>query len=78
MGYELTTDCEEAAPAEFVTSAVPGRHMGADALNGLLGREDVVPLDTRGDDEYFGAQCAGCARGGYSRCGACRVCGQSG
>ena len=28
MGYELTTDCEEAAPAEFVADAVPGRHMG--------------------------------------------------
>ena len=63
MGYELTTDCEEAEPAEFVISAVPGRHMGADVLHGLLGREDVVPLDTRGDDEYF-AHNVRAARGG--------------
>ncbi len=63
QGYELTTDCEEAEAAEFVTAAVPGRHMGADVLNGLLGREDVVPLDTRGDDEYFGRNVRA-ARGG--------------
>ena len=63
LGYEWTTDCAEVEQAPFVAETVPGRHMGADALYGLLGRDDVVPLDTRSSDEYFGRNVRA-ARGG--------------
>ena len=63
LGYEWTTDCAEVEQAPFVAETVPGRHMGADALYGLLGRDDVVPLDTRSNDEYFGRNVRA-ARGG--------------
>ncbi len=63
LGYELTADCREAEPAAFAAESVPDRHMGADVLHGLLGRDDVVPLDTRGGDEYYGRNVRA-ARGG--------------
>lgn len=63
LGYDWTTDCAEAEQATFVADPVPARHMGADALYGLLGRDDVVPLDTRSSDEYFGRNVRA-ARGG--------------
>lgn len=62
-GFEVTTDCVEPEDVEFVADVVPDRHMGADVLNGLLGCDDVVPLDTRSDDEYYG-RTVRAARGG--------------
>ena len=63
LGYDWTADCAEVEQATFVPAPVPARHMGADALYGLLGRDDVVPLDTRSSDEYFGRNVRA-ARGG--------------
>ena len=38
--------------------------VSADGLNGMLGREDLVVLDTRSDKEYFGQNTRGGPRGG--------------
>jgi thiosulfate/3-mercaptopyruvate sulfurtransferase len=62
-GFEVATDCEEVEGVDFESEAVPERHMSADTLHGLLGRDDVIPLDTRSDDEYYG-RAVRAARGG--------------
>jgi len=62
-GFEVTTECEEVEDVDFESEVVPERHMSADALHGLLGRDDVIPLDTRSADEYYGRNVRA-ARGG--------------
>lgn len=62
-GYEVTTECVVPERSELVGDPVPERFIGADALNGLLGRDDVMPLDTRSDGEYYGTNVRA-ARGG--------------
>jgi thiosulfate/3-mercaptopyruvate sulfurtransferase len=62
-GFEVTSVCVEVEGVDFESEALPELHMGADTLQGLLGRDDVIPLDTRSDDEYFG-RAVRAARGG--------------
>jgi len=62
-GYEVTTDCAAPEPAALLGDPMPERSVGADTLNGMLGREDVVPLDTRSEGEYYGTAVRA-ARGG--------------
>ena len=62
-GYGITTECVAPVPAPLSGGPVRSRVVGADDLHGMLGREDVVPLDTRSDGEYFGTNVRA-ARGG--------------
>ncbi len=62
-GGAVTTECAAPQRKEFRGTPVPERHIGADELRGLLGREDVAVIDARSDDEYYG-RVARAARGG--------------
>jgi thiosulfate/3-mercaptopyruvate sulfurtransferase len=63
-GYPLTQEMEPPKPARLAITPQPERFMSAHELNALLGEPDVLPLDTRSDDEYFGRNKRGGPRGG--------------
>lgn len=62
-GYPVTTECVAPVRAELMGDPVRDRYVGADMLHGMLGRDDVVPLDTRSKEEYLGTHVRA-ARGG--------------
>ena len=62
-GYEVTTECVVPETSPLTGDPIPERAVGADMLHGMLGRDDVVPLDTRSDGEYLGTNVRA-ARGG--------------
>jgi thiosulfate/3-mercaptopyruvate sulfurtransferase len=62
-GYEVTTDCVVPESAQLTGDPIPERSVGADTLHGMLGRDDVVLLDTRSEGEYYGTAVRA-ARGG--------------
>ncbi len=63
-GFETTQEMQPPRPARLPIEPQPGLFVSADDLNALLNDGDVVPLDTRTDDEYFGRNTRGGPRGG--------------
>jgi len=63
-GYETTLEMVPPKPARLPVQPQPERFISADELNGLLGQDDVLPLDTRTDDEHYGRNKRGGPRGG--------------
>lgn len=62
-GYDVTTECVVPESAVLAGDPMRDRFAGADMLHGMLGRDDVVPLDTRSEGEYLGTTVRA-ARGG--------------
>jgi thiosulfate/3-mercaptopyruvate sulfurtransferase len=63
-GYPVTQEMTPPKPARLPIEPQAERFISADDLRGLLGQDDVLPLDTRSDDEYFGRNKRGGPRGG--------------
>jgi thiosulfate/3-mercaptopyruvate sulfurtransferase len=63
-GYAVTHEMRAPKPARLPIKPQPERFVSADDLAGLLGQDDVVPLDTRAEDEYTGRNTRGGPRGG--------------
>ena len=63
-GYPLAREMAEPHAASFKATPQKDLFIGADELHRRLQAGDIVPLDTRGDDEYFGRNKRGTARGG--------------
>jgi len=62
--YPLTREMAEPRPASFKIVPQQDLVIGADELNRRIREGDILPLDTRSDDEYFGRNKRGTARGG--------------
>lgn len=52
-GYETTTQMAEPHPSSLKIKPRPELFIGADELNARIAKGDIVPLDTRSDDEYY-------------------------
>lgn len=63
-GLETTREMAPPHPARLPIQPQPERFISADELNELLAASDVLPLDTRTDDEYYGRNKRGGPRGG--------------
>jgi thiosulfate/3-mercaptopyruvate sulfurtransferase len=63
-GLETTQAMQAPKPARLTIAPRPELFISADELNGLLGQDDVQPLDTRADDEWTGRNKRGGPRGG--------------
>jgi thiosulfate/3-mercaptopyruvate sulfurtransferase len=63
-GYPVAHEMVEPHPASFKVTPQKSLFIGADELSRRVQAGDIVPLDTRGDDEYFGRNKRGTARGG--------------
>lgn len=63
-GYETSTEMSPPRPARMPVNPQPERFVSADELHALLDEDDVVPLDTRTDDEHYGRNTRGGPRGG--------------
>lgn len=53
-GYETTTRMAEPRPSSLKIAPRKELFISADELNARIARGEVVPLDTRTDDEYYG------------------------
>ena len=53
-GFAVTAGCEAPERGAFAVDPVADRHIGVEELRGVLGSEDTIILDVRGDDEYYG------------------------
>ena len=63
-GQETSTNMKAPKPHSLPISPREEIFITADALHGLLGSEDLLVLDTRTDDEYYGRNKRGGPRGG--------------
>lgn len=63
-GYALAREMAEPHPASFKIVPQKDLVIGADELNRRIRLGEILPLDTRSDDEYFGRNKRGTARGG--------------
>jgi thiosulfate/3-mercaptopyruvate sulfurtransferase len=53
-GHPVSTECGKPARGTLDPKPMPERHIGAEELKEVLGRDDYVILDVRSDDEYYG------------------------
>lgn len=63
-GYETVQEMKPPRPARMPIEPQRDRFISADDLAALLGQDDVLPLDTRTDDEHYGRNTRGGPRGG--------------
>ena len=63
-GYETSREMKAPRARSLHIAPRPEIFISADDLHGLLGRDDVVVLDTRSDDEHDGRNTRGGPRGG--------------
>jgi thiosulfate/3-mercaptopyruvate sulfurtransferase len=63
-GYETTQEMAAPRPARLPIAPQAERFVSADDLHALLGQPDLLPLDTRTDDEHYGRNTRGGPRGG--------------
>lgn len=63
-GMEVSSTMKAPKPHRLPISPREEIFISADELNAMLGQDDVVVLDTRSDDEYYGRNTRGGPRGG--------------